>query len=346
MELIVGNTDKIKKEQEKRRKEQEKRIHKTLKKAKVSKNDSQEEIDKKLIEYASNVKTSSKFFEMGFTNEQLNNPEFLLKLYKAYPDCLDYYRPSPSNKKLINNIDFMVNYFKLLLNQKSWINLRMAIKDFNRLTLNEYNGMLFIENNPFIGNNEFLLRIPTDFPNEIISQFIMEYYIQEKDYTNNSEKYYLKCKNILESLPLSILCEQARKFGAKAIKYVPKDLKGFSEIVSAGIENDGFSSLEELDISQVLENKDLIMKACELKGEKALVKYIHSLSPYRTVDCVKLGKLDSYKIYDENYAKVQEALANDKDIKSILMKFAIKISKQVRTEYVIEDENSSSESSK
>lgn len=331
MELIVGNTDKIKKEQEKR-------IHKTLKKAKVSKNDSQEEIDKKLIEYASNVKTSSKFFEMAFTNEQLNNPEFLLKLYKAYPDSIDYYRPSPSNKKLINNIDFMVNYFKLLLNQRSWINLRMAIKDYDRIILNDCN--------PFISNNEFLLRIPTDFPNEIISELIMETFIHEKDYSNNSEKYREKCKNILESIPLSILCEQARKFGSKAIKYVPKDIKGFTEIVSAGIENDGFSSLEELDISQVLENKDLIMKACELKGEKALVGYIHSLSPYRMVDCVKLGKLDSYRIYDENYAKVQETLVNDKDIKSILMKFAIKISKKVRTEYVFEDENSSSESSK
>lgn len=100
-----------------------------------------------------------------------------------------------------------------------------------------------------------------------------------------------------------------------------KDVSDINPTVSTGVEPDGFRSLEQLDISQVLDNKDLIIKAYEQDGFRALKRYIqHTLSPVRTKYYICHGETHDYTVYDEKYAEVQKALMEDTTIYYIFKK--------------------------
>ena len=99
----------------------------------------------------------------------------------------------------------------------------------------------------------------------------------------------------------------------KMLKFF-KTSKDISDI-NQTVEVDGFRSLEQLDITQVLDNKDLIIKAYEKDGFRALKRYIqHTLSPRRTKYYMCHGEPHDYTVYDEKYAEVQKALMEDTEI--------------------------------
>ena len=318
---MLNNQEYFDKKQEKLKRKEEKEIIRTLKKAKVPKYADQKVTEDKLIEYASKA-SLLKFYEMKFSKELLNNPEFVKRLYQSNTFAFDRFPPSRLNPEFTKDIDFMVNYLKSALKASNWKTLRIFLDDYDNL----------------IESKEFLQRIPTDFPRVVISELIKDTFEHKTDFNNNKDEYLKKQKQILESLPIELLCDQAREFGSRAISNIPKDLKGFKEIVSAGIENDKFNSLEQLDINDIINSKDLIMKSAKLTSEGELVRYIiHGLSPNRNKYYMCHGELHSYDYYDENYARVQEALVNDKDIREILMKYTIK--KVVKSEYVLDKED-------
>ena len=117
------------------------------------------------------------------------------------------------------------------------------------------------------------------------------------------------------------MCDQVRKYTWRALNEIPNDIPNFNQVVSAGIETDGFRSLGKLDITQVLDNKDLIIQAYEKDGIQALAGYIqHTLSPMRTHYYMCHGEEHDYTEYDKRYEEVQKTLMSDTKIHYIFKK--------------------------
>ncbi len=311
--------DKFEKAEKKYARKKEKAIKTTLKKARVPKDATPEQVKAYLIHYVKNLK--SNFYKLRFTDEQLSDPNFLLGLYKANINILRYI--SPTNENLINNVDFMIEYIKLRHNKEM-----MSYKTNDKyLAQSNLNWIIkrYIE---VMSNPEFIVKLAKEFPNlEIISlvkaSFLEKYdslILSEKDRQqkeDNKERY----KECLSKLPIELLCKQVKNHSYDVLKNIPNDIPNFNQLISIDIDKNGFESLKHLDITQVLYNEDLIIKAYKKEGFKALADYIqYSLSPQRNHVYVCHGEPHSYTSYDKRYEEVQKELISSPKIKAIFDK--------------------------
>lgn len=293
----------------------QKEIKRTLRKARVPKDATPEEVNSKLISYVAGLKID--FYTLRFTDEQLADPDFLLGLYRANINMVDFQSPNPENEDLQSNINFMIEYIKLKhakkmrehTDEKYWAQqeLEWIVQHYKKAMSNP----AFVERLA----QEFIdIKIVPLVKNSV--KRVESYFNTEKE--QEDEESFRKC---ILGLPTELLCRQARRYGSVYLNDIPKDIPNFNQIVSAGIENDGFKSLCKLDITQVLDNKDLIIKAYQKDGIRALEGYIScSLSPNRTLYYMCHGEEHSYTSYNERYANVQKALNEDAQIHYIFKK--------------------------
>lgn len=298
----------------KAQKAHEKAIKKTLKRARVPKNATKEQIEAYLIHYVKNDKLD--YYSLRFTDEQLANPNFLLSLYRANNKLTNFIIPNPNNEELQNNIDFMIEYIKLrhqwdmensFSKESYWAatRLRWAIQDYTKA----------------ISNPEFIQKLVETFPNLPIIPIIQESLVKNTVYTISSkeaEQDWNNYKECLSKLPIELLYEQVKQHGHNILNLIPKDIPNYTQLVSAGVEADGFKALNKVDISQVLQNKHLVMKAYEKDGSQGLTEYLQSLTPYRTQHYMCHGELHDYQTFDERYIKLKLELMADAQIQEIL----------------------------
>lgn len=299
-------------------KEKERAIKRTLRKARVPKDATPEQVKAYLIHYVSKANLNN--YSLRFTDEQLADPNFLLGLYRADNNMVNFERPNPRNKELIDNIDFMIEYLKLkhskeMLEHQNddghWAQteLKWAVERYESV----------------MANPEFIVRLAEAFPNQeiipIIKGCIVKYHGLDKDRKEKEEQDLARYKECLSKLPIELLCEQVRKFGDDTLKEIPNDIPNFTQLISSGIETNGFRSLERLDITQVLDNIDLVVKAYKTAGIKALASYIqYTLSPKRTKYYMCHGEPHDYTEYDKRYEEVQKALLAAPEIQSVFKK--------------------------
>lgn len=325
------------KEQARIAKIKQKEINRTLKKAKISKSSSQEEINEQLITYIAGLKKD--FHKVRFSDEQTSDPEFLMKLYRANLDMTLFQRPDPQNEELQENINFMMEYIKLRHKKE------MAEHNNNNNWWSEFSLKWIVKNyTKAMTNPEFIAKLAEQFPNINIlpivkNFFITTYSMLDKDRKEKESQDQARYKECLANLPIELLCAEAKKYGYKALLYIPNDVPNFNQVVSAGIECDGFRSLEKLDITQVLDNKDLIVKAYEKDGIQALAGYIqHTLSPMRTHYYMCHGEEHDYTEYDKRYEEVQKALKADSQIHFIFKKEELLAKQRIENQNHLDNE--------
>lgn len=298
-------------------KEKERAIRWTLRKAKVPKDATPEQVKAYLINYVSKGKLD--YWKMRFSDEQLADKDFLLSIYRANPNMTLYSKFYP-DKELQDDVDFMIEYIKIRHRQEmighpkdesNWAQteLKWAVEKYDRA----------------MSNPEFVVRLAEAFPNQqiipLIKECLIKYYGFDLNRKQKEEQDQARYKKCLSSLPVELLCDQVRKYGWWALDEIPNDIPNFNQMVSEGIEINGFRSLERLDIRQVLDNIDLVVKAYEKDGIQKLGEYIqHTLSPRRTHYYMCHGEEHDYTTYDKIYEEVQEALLASPEIKDILKK--------------------------
>ena len=320
MDKIEKERAKLKKAQEKEEKEhkkyiikaekeKQKRIKHLMKKSKADKETLPEMQRKKILEYASKVTYGG---EVVLPDELRNDKAFLLDLYKANTCFTNWIKPT---KEMQNDIDFMLEYVKCSYEKSkneytdSWhtsSEIKWAIENYEDL----------------IRNPEFIEKLSKTFPNvnmiETLKRMIAGYSMNAIFDKEKQKKDKEDFQNVIRGLSTETLCNHARLCGRSVITYIPKDIPSFAQVVSAGIDKDGFDSLRYLDVEQILDNKDLIIKAYAKDGFKEFKYYIESwLHPIRTYYYMCHGEEHDYSKYDERYDKVQKALMADKDIKEI-----------------------------
>jgi len=299
-------------------KDKERAIRWTLRKARVPKDATPEQVKAYLIHYVSRLKKN--FYKLKFTDEQLADPNFLLSLYKANINMVLHTIPNPENEELQSNVDFMIEYLKykqtretmMFTNKEgtwSQTNLEWATEKYDKA----------------MANPEFILRLAEAFPNHqiipLIKRSLMPYRWYGDDRKEKEAQDQARYKECLSGLPTEFLCDQVRKYTWRVLNEIPNDIPNFNQLVSAGIETDGFRSLGKLDITQVLDNKDLIIKAYEKDGIQELAKFIqHTLSPRRTHYYMCHGEEHDYTEFDKRYEEVQKALMDDPKIQYIFKK--------------------------
>ncbi len=286
----------------KNQKRNERLVKKTLKKAKVQKGASLEEIKKSLLTYAKNVKD---IYVLRFDEELMKDPNFILGLCKANSGFISNYRYRVK-ENFQDNIDFMVDFVKLIYYRDRYENERF---NFYCLVdaLQDYKIAM--------SNPEFVVKIAEEFPQTNIVELLNKSLFGYSDYRlmhNGADlETYKKC---LSGLPLELLCKQAKEFGWKYLELIPKDIPNYYKIVRAGIEKDGFKSLCQLGFSKLLKNKNLIVRAYKKDGIDGLTNFLtKTLSPRRERWC----DCDHYFVYDKKYQDLQDKLKNDKTIMEI-----------------------------
>ncbi len=303
----------------KAQKQKERAIKRTLRKARVPKDATLEQVKVYLIHYVSKIKQN--FHKVIFPDELLADSNFLLDLYRANSKMLIFKRP---NSELQENIDFMIEYLKIKLAyemmDRQHDDTRWSQTELERAT-EKYDKAM--------ENPEFIVRLAEAFPNNqiipLIKKSLMPYrWLYRwfgKDLEEEKAQDLARYKECLSNLPIELLCEQVRKFGDDTLKDIPNDIPNFTQLISAGIETNGFRSLERLDITQVLNNIDLVVKAYKTAGIKALASYIqYTLSPKRTKYYICHGEPHDYTEYDKRYEEVQKALLAAPEIQSVFKK--------------------------
>ena len=285
----------------------QKLVNKFLRMARVPKNATNEQTKACILHYVRRMKRD--FWKVFLPDSLCNDPEFLLQLYKANLEMA--YFQSPRGSKLLSNVDFMIEFVKLA--DKREMQGCMYRKESALKDILSYREKAF-------ENPKFIERLAQEFPDVNVIKIIKEVINKRlRMWPKAEERQQAKEKinRIISSLPNELLCNQVKTFGLEALKLIPNDVSDFNKIVGVGIEKDGFEALRCLDIEQVLENKDLVIKAYQKDGLDALNDYMNrTLSPERAIDYGCHGELHTYYEFDARYAIVQRALLEDPDFMS------------------------------
>lgn len=293
-------------------KDYQKRVKRLYRKAKIKDGDIQDQINAKILDYFKNGRWDLK---VGLPKDLRTDPMFLLSLFKAAPRTIYIYAPRKEDKELLTNVSFMTEYVKLRVLRDTELYYSMHIDSLLRSAFVTYRDAVMIP--------EFVVKIAEEFPNADVVAAIKDAVITHRYYMDKKEEkqHYEEYKALLNSLPKELLIREVSKFGEKALSKLPSSLPYYTELISAGIEKDGFVSLNRLDVDQILDNKDLIIKAYEKEGGQALRNYIvNTLSPNRERYYICHEEPHFYTAFSEKHKNVQEALAKDPEIVEILKK--------------------------
>ena len=303
------------KARERYRRERIKNIRRAMRMAHVSPNASSAEIDNAYLALVMDKGTDLSKVALGFTDEQLRDTRFMLAMYRNRPEMLSYSRPATA--ELLGDVDFMRQYLRLEYDRRCprdtrGKNQRPPYFDIS-LMLSPFKEQMkepaFVE----MLSHEFTEDNILAAAKNCLYKYTL---IGDKD----ADRDY---QTLIDTLSPDVLCEQARRFGKSVVTEVPAGHPSHRDVVSAGIECDGFDSLAKLDVKKILANKDLIFKAYEKDGLKDLSYYLRStVSPHRTEWYMCHGEPHDYNYYDKDYEAVQDALLGDFQIHMLFKKEA------------------------
>lgn len=298
----------------------QKGIKKLLRKARVPRNATYEQTNACILHYVRNK--ANDFTKICLPKVQQNDPDFLLKLYNANLKMVHIAHPC-WGCGLVENVDFMIEFLKLADREKEEKRASMFTRSDKEKEADLAEVILEYIPDSILENYKLMDRMISEFSSintlRVIRK-LMERRVYYSDFNFEArwEEMEREFKKFVYALSVENLCTQARKWGSEVLSFLPKDMEGFNKLVEAGIEKDGFRSLENLDVDQILDNKELVIKAYERDGFMGLTNYInYGLSPSRTNAIPQYGKEMLEFEHDERYAKVQKALLADEQIKSI-----------------------------
>jgi len=262
-----------------------------------------EEIDQKTLEYVKNTKNKRLLFEVYLTDKQYENCDFLLELYQANPFMAIIKQPREEQER---NVNFMVEYLKVV---------------FAEYQTDPLSGVQTIEDclskrcfEQVLRDPAFLEKLSKELPEENVVKYIskIQYDLYEYPPRNRVEEMCSK-------LSKEFFQEQISRFGAGALKHLPPKMLKDTELISFGIQYDGFDSLKFLDIESVLDNKNLIMQAAKHDGSRALNDYIDNIiSPNRKDRYWCHGELHEDRYFSRAHKSVHESLKADPEIQQLL----------------------------
>ncbi|MBQ9790032.1 MAG: hypothetical protein IJW24_00370, partial [Clostridia bacterium] len=217
-----------------------------------NKNTPQDVINQKTIDFA---KRGLFLRKIELDDAQCSDPEFMKKLFGANPKTFDFVKPSAG---LEENIDFMVDYFKMYFEYYFQNKPHITKKLSNLPLINKYSNLM--------KNPEFVSKIIYVFHENNIVEAIHGAVIG--DAKTSHAQTEIELHETMKNIPLWVLLIDARRFGVDALKFIPKSHPDFVKIVDAGIACDGFESLEYLPAKFIPDNIYLIKKA------------FHTVTPY------------------------------------------------------------------
>ncbi len=330
-----------KKFNEKLRREREKRIAKFMKFAKVPAGATQEQIDACYL-WAIQQMNQNQFHKIALTDEQRKNPEFLLSMYASNPLTARFYKPSSDNKDLQNNVNFMFEFVKRVMD----VEMQHHSDDLVFWQKSELVSAL----SPYetaIQHSQLFDLLIKQYPEVNMIEVIDDCFSRKRiwgkwtrDALNETEREF---ESVLKGLSKESLISHTQRFGKKVLSKLPTEIDFWPELAAVGVKKDGFDSLGYLPIKYVLDNKNLILQAYEKDGAKELASYLtRTLSPHRTHYYMCHGEPHDYSTYEEEYAVVQAALMSDPEFIAILEKEEAKkkassgLSKTVEPENAVE----------
>lgn len=264
----------------------------------LKKNAGVQEINAKVLAYAKRTRDVG---TIKLTDEQYADSDFMYSLYLANADTARRFKPIQSH---YDNIDFLIKWLKI-----SYEN-RGAESNKLKWILINHEGML--------KNPKFVERLIREFPQENIIELLRDRLV-DTSFVAKDEEREKTFVTIIMQLPKESVALQAWMHGRLVLRKLPKTYPYMAEAVSKGIETDGFCSLRYLDVTQIAQNIDLIVKAYNKDGIKELYRYLKSdLSPSRTGYYMCHGEPHDYSYYDERYEVVQKLVMKDPRIVKIL----------------------------
>lgn len=302
---------------EKLRRQRANRIAKFMKFAKVPAGATQEQIDACCL-WTIQQMNQNQFHRIALSDEQYNNPEFLISMYNANPLTVRYYKPGWENKEQQNNVNFMFEFIKRTMkiemdrhsdDRAYWEKIELV------QTLAGYNTA--IQN---AGLFELLIK---EYPNVNMLEVIDDCFSRRgiwlpwtKAALNENQQLF---ESVIAGLSRESLISQTQKFGKNTLRHLPSNLEFWPELAAAGVKVDGFDSLEYLPVKYVLDNKHLVLQSYEKDGAGELASYLtRTLSPHRTHYYMCHGEPHDYSTYEEEYAVVQKTLMSDPEFIAIL----------------------------
>jgi len=286
-------------EAEKRKVELEKQVVKFHKKLGVHKK-SQSEIDAAVLEFA---KTSECVWgEIFLTEAQTNNADFMLRLFKSNIRLVNfYYFPG----QFRNNTEFVLSFLELYFEKEKQI-----YKNITELGTYEYKNA--IDKLGLQNDKEFLVKFAERFPECNIMEVVSRLVGDGMSFLTPREERMKALNESIQELPKHVIISQMRRFGVKALRYLPNDNPLFQEAVITGIECDGFKSLATLQRDMIYENRSLIVLAAKKDGIEGLEKYFYNtLSPRRSDSYMCHGELHEDSHYEFEYYPLRKALIED-----------------------------------
>jgi hypothetical protein len=232
----------------------QKRHNAMLKKLGLKPNATYEEINDAMLLWAENHKDFRSAYEITLSDEQQHDAEFLTRLYDANPTYIHHHKP---HVDLHKNHEFIINCIRRIYEGRTE-------KVDNPTFFSHSVACVFpFKNTREFGNPEFINAMLRAFPEQpiiaLVQSYSYEWSFKPSVRTDNDNNFYETMKKVNGDL----LAESARRFGRPLVGKIPADHEQYMDILSAGIEKDGFDTLSLLPVTSMYENKNLIRKSFE-----------------------------------------------------------------------------------
>lgn len=277
------------KEEAKKLREKQKKLERFYKKLGIKSYFSQSQIDEAVIKYVKNDKFYS---ELVLSENQKNDADFILELCKANENYARWYNIP---KHFQSNTDFV---FKVL-------EIKVKNDPIKEDSLSSFHYHSLIKGLELRKDPEFLQKFVEFFSKVNLLGIIYEL-SKENFWDREAREEYVK---MVSQLPRSVLVSQARKFGSKTVRMIPKDNPYFLDALSAGIERDGFESLKHLPMEKIYENRDLIAVTANCYEDKK--QAMEELSEYFTQSLSPSRWDGDWHYLDVKYHPLRKALIED-----------------------------------
>ncbi len=254
---------------------------------------SPEEVNSAIINFVSDDNNADRLYILRLTEEQLADNSYMMSLYRANPELTKMFVPNDEKKK---DTDFLLEYLKLKDSVDKYI--------FDYF---EYGKLKSEFKNP-----EFVEKFISTFPEKNIVSVL------DKVFPGYSISKGTDKKEVINAISTEKFVQQVQTFGLEILNNLPNTRVDYVTLVDAAIEGCGFGALKGLSPEQIIDNKELVVKAYEHTSIGELITYFtRTISPHRSISyvCHDEPHYDNY--YDHKYADIREQLLADNDISKI-----------------------------
>ena len=287
----------------------EKQVKNIQKRAKITPTDSITLANTKTLNLIKTFSSSKEFQKISLTPQQLQDNDFLLKLYQINPEIT---KTIPPTKNFTASSYHMAELLKTSFHAQFEAEKAKNSNPNKELILKEL----------FHKYRSNLIETPQilDQMTKILPDVNIIYCFRNSSssflYNPNSDQGYTKT---MLKLTNETLENQAQKFGAQSLCFYPQNLPNYLNYIKKGINRDGFKSLNILHTKQILQNKDLIVEAYKIDGFTKLNKFITTLSICKDIKSNENLQTNKYSIeqIEKINNDIRQEILQDKRIQQI-----------------------------